>query len=155
MPRSDTRQREREQAIRRILRSRTVRTQQDLLARLRHQGFEVTQTSVSRDLQRMGIRKEDGHYRLPREASDAPPGTQALDSFQWVRSVAAAGPYLLVLKTPAGRAAAVGIALDEAGWPGMVGCVAGDDTVLVAVASRRDQVQVSRMLERVRGGEKP
>jgi len=100
----------------------------------------------------MGIRKEDEGYRLRRDTSEILSGARSNESFQWVQSVAPAGPHLIVVKTPAGRAAAVGIAIDEAGWPGMVGCVAGDDTVLVAVASRRDRDLVRRMLQQAREG---
>jgi len=153
MPRKDTRREERLRTIRSLVRRRRIRDQGTLCALLRERGFEVTQASVSRDLRVLEVRKAGGFYREvaapPATLEDAPdrrvPGR--------VLQVGAAGPHLLVVRTPPGQASAVGIALDQAAWPGMVGCVAGDDTVMVAVEGPEAQARIRARLERFRNGE--
>ena len=66
---------------------------------------------------------------------------------QFLRGVKPAGPHLTVVFTMAGAAQAVGIAIDRAGWPELVGTMAGDDTVFVATASAGDQKRFIRRLE--------
>jgi Arginine repressor, C-terminal domain len=66
-----------------------------------------------------------------------------------VRSVRSAGPNLLVLKTPPGRAAAVAVAIDRAPWPEVVGTIAGDDTLLVLSSDRRHQQRIEARLGRL------
>jgi transcriptional regulator of arginine metabolism len=53
---------------------------------------------------------------------------------------------MTIIHTPAGRAGAVGAAIDRAGWPEVVGTIAGDDTVMVATAGRSQQVQLTKRL---------
>ncbi|HOU54908.1 MAG TPA: arginine repressor [Myxococcota bacterium] len=145
MPRKDTRREERLQAIRGLVRRRRIPDQGALCALLRDRGFQVTQASVSRDLRFLAIRKIDGCYR---EATPLPPVGQAPEVLGRILGVGAAGPHLLVVRTPPGQASAVGIALDQAAWPGMVGCVAGDDTVMVAVEGSEAQARIRERLER-------
>ena len=150
MPRKDSRREERLQTIRALVRRRRIPDQAALCALLRDRGFQVTQASVSRDLRFLGIRKMQGCYRnatTPPSARGSAPDPGVLGR---VLGVGAAGPYLLVVHTPPGQASAVGIALDQAAWPGMVGCVAGDDTVMVAVEGLEAQVRIREVLERFR-----
>jgi len=138
---------ERRAAIREILSLEPVRSQGELVSRLTGRGFSVTQSSVSRDLAELRAFKVDGRYTiaesLPLPASLPDGGTGALTD---VTDVRAAGPNLLVLHTPPGRAAPVAIAIDRSGWPGIVGTIAGDDTVLVAIAGRREQSRIRARL---------
>lgn len=138
---------ERRAAIRELLAQELVHSQVDLVARLTARGFSVTQSSVSRDLAELHAFKVDGRYAIA-DPSALPSsvigsGTAALADIVDVR---AAGPNLLVLHTPPGRAASVAIAIDRAGWPGIVGTIAGDDTVLVAIAGRREQSRIRARL---------
>ena len=130
----------RQDAILEILSAEEVRSQHDLLARLRARGFEVTQPSISRDLQELRVAKIQGRYRAGRAEPSAPGYTG--DLIGGIESIALAGPNLIVVRTPPGRATVVAIAIDQAGWREVVGTVAGDDTLFVAVAGRPQQSRV-------------
>jgi len=143
--RSETDIREdRHKALLALLRRGVVRRQEELVERLGERGFEVTQSSVSRDLRDLGVAKVKGRYLAPpAPAAD----DEALDELaHHVRAARPAGPNLTVVFTPPGAAQTVGLALDHAGWPEVVGTVAGDDTIFVATAGAREQ---SRLLHRL------
>lgn len=135
---------QRHRAILTILRRSPIRRQDELVARLAERGFEVTQSSVSRDLRDLAVAKVAGRYRAP----EAPQGGEsALEAIAHSLVAArAAGAHLTVVLTQTGAAQAVGLGLDRAGWSEIVGTIAGDDTVFVATASARDQ---SRLLHRL------
>ena len=91
--------------------------------------------------------KVGGAYRLPplAEAREVAGSRQTLRDF--LRHVVPAGPHLLVAHTVVGGASRVGLALDELHWPEILGTVAGDDTLLLAIPGRREQ---KRLLQRLR-----
>ena len=161
MPRSGENWRERQEAIRAILDAEAVESQEQLVRRLKRRGFRVTQSSVSRDLAELGVAKVDGRYvaleRLTEAvAPNGPGGATAPTSGDglaevapFVRKFAAAGPHLLVVKTPPGAASPVGIAIDAARWPEVVGTVAGDDTLFIATAGRAAQARVEARLSQL------
>ncbi len=113
--------------ILRLLDDAPTTDQGDLQARLKAQGHELTQSTLSRRLKRLGVQKVQGRYRLV-EA-----GAQVLPEVV----IAEAPPNLLVLRTAPGFAQALGLSLDGDPVPGMVGTLAGDDTVFVAVSPER------------------
>ena len=135
-------------AILRIVRREAVESQQRLRELLRVDGFAVTQATLSRDLREVGLSKvvrPDGgaRYAATPSASAAVRASLADVVPALLVSADGAGP-LLVLRTTAGGAAAVAAALDAAGWPEVLGTVAGSDTALVVARSRqaRRAVQV-------------
>lgn len=136
----------RHQALVALLRAAPVRRQEELVERLAARGFEVTQSSVSRDLRELGVAKVGGRYVAPPAPTPAAEEV-AEELVHFLRAARAAGPHLTVVVTRTGAAQRVGIELDRAGWPEIVGTVAGDDTVFVATAGARDQ---SRLLGRLR-----
>ena len=98
-------------------------------------GFEVTQSSVSRDLRELGVLKASGRYLVPPdEISRANGDFGALAQF--VRTVRPAGTSLTVIRTTIGAAASVAVALDKAEWPEVVGTISGDDTIFIATSGR-------------------
>jgi transcriptional regulator of arginine metabolism len=110
------------EAILRLLEDRDIDDQSQLLARLQGQGFDLTLSTLSRRMKKLGVRKVQGTYRAavtPR--SPFPPCT-----------LVPVPGCILILKTEPGFAGAVAAALDAAGLPGLAGSVAGDDTVFVA-----------------------
>ena len=132
---------QRQQAILGIVREGDVRTQSDLAARLRAAGYECTQATVSRDIAELGLVKpEGGTYaaaadeRLARMVS------------QLVEGVSHAG-NLVVVHTYAGAAAGVAGAIDEAALAGALGCVAGDDTILLAADSEDSAATIAKRLQ--------
>jgi len=151
MPAKDGSLRARQATIRKILAVETVYSQVELQRLLNARGFKVAQSSVSRDLMDLGVVKVGGRYALRESlASDAGSADELSEVAASILAVEAAGPYLLVVHTPPGRAAAVGLAIDRAGWREVVGTVAGDDTLLVATRRRREQAAVEARLEKVR-----
>lgn len=70
----------------------------------------------------------------------------APERFAAIQEVQPAGPNVLVVRTPPGSASAVGLAIDAAHWPDVVGTVAGDDTLFVATANRTGQSRVAARL---------
>jgi transcriptional regulator of arginine metabolism len=138
-----------------LLRRRRIRTQEELVEVLQERGFEITQSSLSRDLMHLGARKLDGTYRLAgedEEGEDGAHGYPTLAELQpFVRALRPAGPNLLVVCTRPGLAQTVALALDSMNMPEVTGTVAGDDTVFVATPSRRAQRNLERRFGRLIG----
>ncbi len=109
-----------------LIRSQQIFTQQDLLKQLRSIGVEATQVTVSRDLHDLGIVKtRQGYQQL---------AVGRTMNLAWIVQEfllsAAAAQNLVVIRTTPGNAMTVAKALDAEAWQGVVGTVAGDDTVL-------------------------
>ncbi|TLY66935.1 MAG: hypothetical protein E6K45_06635 [Gammaproteobacteria bacterium] len=135
---SDAQQIERRGAIVRLLRAGPVRRQADLVRLLKKEGYDATQSSISRDLRDLGVLKASGRYVLaPDEVTRANGdfGTLA----QFVRQLRRAGPAITVLRTTVGAAQSVAVAIDRAEWPEVAGTLSGDDTIFIATASARAQ----------------
>lgn len=130
----------RRDAILRILRDTPVRKQDELVRLLRREGHDVTQSSISRDLRELGVLKASGRYLPP---SDLSARTHSdFDMLrQFVRSLATAGPSLVVIRTTIGAAQTVAAAIDKAEWPEVVGTISGDDTIFLATDTVRAQAQ--------------
>jgi len=150
MPNNPEAAAERHDALRDILSREQVGNQEQLCSLLRKRGYVVTQSSVSRDLRELGAAKIDGCYVLP-EALQGPGAEHdpMSEIAPWLQTIQCAGPNLLVLHTPAGRASAVALALDESPWREIVGTIAGDDTVFIATARRADQAKVEARLTKL------
>ena len=134
----DVQQLERRQAIVRILRGGHVRRQEDLARLLKTEGYEVTQSSVSRDLRDLGVLKASGRYVLPPDEVSRANGDFAMLA-QFVRGMKRAGPSLTILRTTIGAAQSVAVAIDRADWPEVAGTISGDDTIFIATAHSRAQ----------------
>jgi transcriptional regulator of arginine metabolism len=137
--------RERQEAIRRIVRAERVKTQRALVEKLLSAGFECTQATVSRDITEMGLRKlPEGVYVL---AEDLHLQRMVADL---VFDVKRSGNLVLV-KASSGTAPGVAAALDAAEIAGILGSVAGDDTVLVITEQEADAVLLVDTLDKFRG----
>ncbi len=130
----------------RILRSGVVHRQEDLVRLLREEGYEVTQSSISRDLRDLGVLKASGRYVLPPDEVSRTHGDFAMLA-QFVRGLKRAGPSLTVLRTTIGAAQSVAVAIDRAEWPEVAGTLSGDDTIFIATASERAQDQLIGRLQ--------
>jgi len=142
---SDAQQLERRAAIVRILRDGRVPRQEDLVRLLKKAGFDVTQSSISRDLRDLGVLKANGRYALPPDEV-----TRANGDFgslaQFVRELRSAGPSITVLRTTIGAAQSVAVAIDKAQWPEVAGTLSGDDTIFIATSNQRAQAElISRL----------
>jgi transcriptional regulator of arginine metabolism len=146
----DADQLERRQAVVRILRSGVVHRQEDLVRLLRAEGYDVTQSSISRDLRDLGVLKASGRYVLPPDEITRTQGDFAMLA-QFVRGMRRAGPSLTVLRTTIGAAQSVAVAIDRAEWPEVSGTLSGDDTIFIATASQRAQEQLLERLQALFG----
>jgi transcriptional regulator of arginine metabolism len=131
---------QRQHRIVRLLETHAVTNQAQLVDLLACEEVEATQTTVSRDLEEIGavkVRVPGGEtvYALPElpVRQVAPEDHLRRVLGEWVVEVACSG-NLVVLRTPPGSAHVVGSALDRSGFEGVIGTVAGDDTVLVVAA---------------------
>jgi transcriptional regulator of arginine metabolism len=137
-------------AILRIIRESTVHNQDELAKLLRKQGFEATQSSVSRDLRELGVAKAGDHYILPGgDTSSA--GTPFAAVANFVMEVRTAGPTLTVVKTSTGTAQSVAVAIDESSWSEVVGTISGDDTIFIATEGGREQRKLRERLRVIFG----
>ncbi|MDR3734901.1 MAG: ArgR family transcriptional regulator [Acidobacteriaceae bacterium] len=139
---------QRHNAIRELLTTITVASQDELRRKLAGRGFNVTQATLSRDIRELKLNKGPGGYALPSHAvdDDDMPGIEdVLGNFGLeVRQA----QNLLVLVTTTGSAQPVAAALDYEDWPETIGTIAGDDTVLVICASEE---KASTLRARVEG----
>lgn len=136
---------ERQEAIRKIVRREHVRTQRDLVDRLKQHGYTCTQATVSRDITDMGLRKlPEGVYVLAEDLH-----LQRMVS-ELVADVARSQQLVLV-KTTAGGGQGVAAALDAADLDEIVGSIAGDDTILIVTRSEADATAVVDGINKFRG----
>ena len=142
----------RQRAIRDLVDQRPVRTQQELAAALRERGFRTTQATVSRDVAELGLVKasRDGAqvYALPPRLIEAEvSGEDRLRRLlrDLPAEIREAG-LLLIVQTLPGSAHAIAAALDRARWPEVVGSIAGDDTVFIALSDRAALRRVKQRL---------
>jgi transcriptional regulator of arginine metabolism len=128
----------RHRTILNLIGAKRIGRQDEIVKALADLGFTVTQASVSRVLDELGIVKLNGAYTQPQHGA-AGLGIVLL-------SVDAAGPNLLVAKTPAGLASASAVMIDAAKLPQIVGTLAGDDTIFIAVTGEKEQKAVIKTL---------
>jgi transcriptional regulator of arginine metabolism len=140
----------RQSAILDVVQRERVRSQEQLRRRLRGAGFDVTQATLSRDIRELGLVKggADGAYQAA--ARPSPNGDAAKSMLH-----RALGDYLarvdrvqqlVLLRTGPGQAQLLGVALDSARLPELVGTIAGDDTILaIARDTRRARALVKRL----------
>lgn len=150
---------QRQHQISELIAAGSVASQADLVARLADVGIVATQATVSRDLHDMGaIKVKAAHgqsvYAVP-ESPIGGPGARGEEHLRriladWVVDLAESG-NLVVLRTPPGSAHVVGSALDRSPVAGVIGTVAGDDTVLVITAQSNDGAQVASSLRELSG----
>jgi transcriptional regulator of arginine metabolism len=132
--------------ILKLIRSRPVRTQDQLARALRSFGIRATQVTLSRDLRALGLVKTTGGYAQPVEAAPAGPDlATVLREFLLDVRVA---QNLLVLITPPAHASSVAEALDQAAWPEVTGTVAGDNTILVIAPTAKKATSLREKLMR-------
>ncbi|MCM3872238.1 MAG: hypothetical protein ND895_16270 [Pyrinomonadaceae bacterium] len=113
-----------------LIRAKPIGTQDQLRSLLERAGVPATQSSVSRDLEELGVVKHHGHYTVPQANGAAARGLLSLD---------VAGENLVVARTEPGMASAVAVTIDGAAIEEIVGTIAGEDTIFIAVNDRKTQ----------------
>lgn len=129
---------DRQDAILKLIGAMRIARQAELVQTLRDHGFEVTQASVSRDLEELGIVKINGAYSQPERSGNAF-GIGLIN-------VESAGDSMIVAKTYSGLASASAVRIDAAKLEDIVGTIAGDDTIFIAVKGQKEQRAVIKRL---------
>lgn len=122
----------RRDAVARILRSRRIGTQEELLAALSAAGFRATQATLSRDLARLGARRVSRPEGGTFYEISAAAGENGLGALRGLVEGIDANASLVVIRTHPGSAPAIARAIDLAEIPEVLGTIAGDDTIFVA-----------------------
>ena len=135
--------------ILKLIRAKKISTQEELAQELKNQGIAATQVTLSRDLRDLRLVKtREGYQEMAPEETG--PGFSILAG-EFLNDVVRA-QNLVVLKTSPGHANSVAVALDNEGWPEIVGTIAGDDTILVitpdAPTAESIQERLLELLER-------
>lgn len=148
---------QRQHKITRFLENESVTSQAQLVDLLAGDGVVATQATVSRDLDELGavkVRVPGGEtvYAIPELPKDQVTTDDHLRRVlgDWVADVAHSG-NLVVVRTPPGSAHVVGSAVDRAGLPGILGTVAGDDTLIIVAAAGAGGAKVARQLSELAG----
>jgi transcriptional regulator of arginine metabolism len=141
----------RQRAILSLIAARPIRSQEELAHLLEMQGYEVTQATVSRDIKELGLmkvplRNGNGQQFKYVEPSTGPVYSSRLHRVvaELAQNVTGAG-NIIVLRTPPGSAMMLASAIDGAEWPEVLGTIAGDDTVFVAI---KNTEQLGMLMQR-------
>jgi transcriptional regulator of arginine metabolism len=138
--------------IRELIANEEIETQDELVDRLKQDGFNVTQATVSRDIKELHLVKVpliDGRYKYSLPADQRFNPLQKLkrslmDAFVRIDQAG----HLLVMKTMPGNANAIGALIDNLDWEEILGTICGDDTILIICRTEEDtQLIKNRFLE--------
>lgn len=144
----------RHHAIRELIGSANVTSQDELRRKLVRRGFDVTQATLSRDIHEMRLYKGPNGYALPNgnggghEEDELPSIHEVLSSFGLKVKQA---QNQLVLVTTAGSAQPVALGIDHEDWDEVVGTIAGDDTVLIICPDQKRATSLRDRLEEIIG----
>ena len=130
-----------------------IETQEELASWLEREGFHVTQATISRDIRELKLTKVSGangrsRYTLMYDDTSGMNGKYLRVLRDGFLSMDMA-QNILVVKTVSGMAMAVAAALDKMRWPEIAGCIAGDDTIMCAVRSVDETLQVMGKIRRI------
>ncbi len=127
-----------------------IDTQEEIVSRLRNEGFQVTQATVSRDIRELKLSKiPNGHGRQKYvflQNNREPLGDKYVRIFSEGLVSVEAAQNILVMKTVSGMAMAVAAALDAMNFDEIVGSIAGDDTIMAALRSTEDAIAVKEKI---------
>ncbi len=138
--------------ILRLVRDQPVSTQAGLTTRLVRSGIDVDQSTLSRDLAELGIRKVQGAYRVADRNGDR--ADQPANYAFAVRWFTPCGPNLVVIATEVGQAHPVALFIESHNEPSILATLAGDDTIYLATRSRKSQTVALRRLKQWFGEKK-
>ncbi|HHY47502.1 MAG TPA: arginine repressor [Firmicutes bacterium] len=133
-----------------LIKEKEIETQEELVRELNNHGFHVTQATASRDIKELHLVKlptGDGRYRyaVPYERSAHDSHRRLAQLFKDSVVSVDFSENLILVRTLTGNAHAVAAAIDAVEWDGIIGTIAGDDTILVVV---RPKSRVEELLER-------
>ena len=130
-----------------------IETQEELADHLVEEGFQVTQATVSRDIRELKLSKVPGREGRQKYVLLNNQQHQMAEKYVGILREAFISmdraQNILVVKTVSGMAMAAGAALDSIGWKEIVGCIAGDDTVMCAIRTAEDTETVMAELRKI------
>lgn len=145
--------RDRHEKIIELIERYDIETQEELADRLVREGFQVTQATVSRDIRELKLSKVPGQEGRQKYVLLNQQQHQMAEKYVGILREAFVSmdraQNILVIKTVSGMAMAVGAALDNIGWKEIVGCIAGDDTVMCAIRTVEDTEAVMGELNKI------
>ena len=130
-----------------------IETQEELADRLRAEGFQITQATISRDIRDLKLTKVQTD--TGRQKYVVMKATENVLRDKYIRILKDGfvsmdmAMNILVIKTVSGMAMAVGAAIDEMRWHEVVGCIAGDDTIMCAIRSIEDTTVVMDKIRKI------
>ncbi len=143
---------DRREAILELIQQQEIGTQEQLARLLQDMGYPVTQATVSRDIKKLMLTKVpagEGGQKYARLVTDTPVGGKYVNVMKEGFISADVAGNMLVIKTVSGMAMAVAAALDDMHFAQVVGCIAGDDTVMAAIRSEEAAKELKTRLERM------
>lgn len=147
---------ERHSKIIELINKYDIETQEELADRLNQAGYNVTQATVSRDIRQLKLIKQNINGKqkyVVLQANFADMNEKYIRILKDGFLSMAMAQNILVIKTVSGMAMAVAAAIDAFGWPEVVGCIAGDDTIMCAIASVDDTLIVMDKVNKLVEGE--
>ncbi len=135
-----------------IIEQMPIETQEELAEKLKEEGYEITQATISRDIKDMKLVKMmdvNGKYRYTKYRDESVPVNERMMNVfrEAVASIDYAG-NMVVLKTLTGMAHAAAVTIDLTEWSEIVGCLAGDDTIFILCKSEQAAVDLMKNLKR-------
>jgi transcriptional regulator of arginine metabolism len=129
----------RHKAILEVVRSGEIGSQEDLMQGLKARHIEVSQSTLSRDIQELRLAKTGGMYTVVDSESAVKPSDESIRRIlrEFLVDIDVA-QNIVVVKTGAGHASTVSQAIDDTGWPEAIGSIAGENTVFIVVRSEKD-----------------
>ena len=141
----------RQAAVLQLIANEQIHSQEQLRTRLKAQGYDVTQATLSRDIRDLGLvkRSSDGAYQQQGAEPQVPPGAGVAlqKAMAEYASAVACVQQLIVVRTGPGLAQPLALAIDRAKLEEVVGTLAGDDTILVISQDARHAKALAKQLE--------
>jgi transcriptional regulator of arginine metabolism len=137
--------------IKELIEREEIGTQEELTERLNALGYDVSQSTISRDINELNLVKTQGENKKSKYAFvDCGVKTASAQVISLLKQIIVSVDYannLVVIKTPGGNAGTAGMAVDQMHFPQVIGTVAGDDTLLVVAKSNADAEIIVKTLK--------
>ena len=143
---------DRHERILEIIAHHNIETQEELAERLRADGYEVTQATISRDIRQLKLTKvvlSNGHQKYVAARSEGSFTEKFVRILREAYISADTAQNIVVIRTASGMAMAAAAAIDAMHFAGFVGCIAGDDTIMVAVKTNEEAAQIVKDIRKL------
>lgn len=142
----------RQNKILEIIENSPIETQEELAERLKLEGYDITQATISRDIKEIKLIKmmdSNGKYRYTKYKDDSIPVNERMMNVfkEAVTSIDYSG-NIVVVKTLNGMAHAAAVTVDLTEWSEIVGCLAGDDTIFILVKNESAAIDLVNHLKK-------